>query len=97
MPGTLNQSAMGRPGSIAKDPPENISADGQKVQPVNLDELNEGIHRAVIAAGIKNPSDLGSFETPTVEQVHGRLALVEAKLAMIIQRYFRNEDWSGIL
>jgi len=50
--------------------------------------------QAVVASGIKSSLDLGDTAPVTVESLAARVSVLEVKLALILKRYYRGEDWA---
>jgi hypothetical protein len=53
--------------------------------------------QAVIASGIRNAMDLGETETPSVDALAERVAMLEIKLSLICDTYFRGTDWEALM
>jgi hypothetical protein len=75
---------------------ENVTAAGQPIAPVSQTQLQAEIDRAVISSGLTAPTELGSFEEPSVGELANRLAIVEAKLAKLLRMNYGSTDFSTI-
>lgn len=63
--------------------------------PIDPGVMEREINQAVVAAGIKAPSDLGSTAPVTIEALELRVAILEAKFATVLSRYYRSEVWEA--
>jgi hypothetical protein len=94
-PSTITAAATPLPTNAPVTPEALQTTDntGTVIRPQSATDLLLESAQAVVSSGIKSSLDLGDTAPATIDSLAARVAMLEVKLASILKRYYRGEDW----